>query len=109
MACKSIWAQLVDQLLEGTNLMNNLDDAIASLEKAQESRAEILAQIDLVDTKLDEVREFIATLKAGQVTQAQLDKLAALAAASETEQAAVGEKLASVLGEADDLDKAEEA
>jgi len=61
-----------------------------------------LAALTAIDAKLDEIRDFIAGLQAGQVfTQEQLDELGALAGAAKT-------SAENALEETDSLDDTEE-
>jgi hypothetical protein len=70
---------------------------MATLAEVQNTITELTTVIGNIDTKLDEVRAFIATLQPGVVTQAQLDELANMIGVAKT-------SAESVLAEADALD-----
>lgn len=70
---------------------------MATFEELKNSVDNLTNTIIAVDAKLDEVAAFIATLKAGTVTQEQLDSLASQVSAAQASAEAV-------LGEADSLD-----
>ena len=68
--------------------MTTLDEAVTKI-------TELTGTIDAIDTKLDEIRAFIATLN---LPQGQIDQLNALLDTAST-------KAQAVLGEADALDE----
>lgn len=71
---------------------------MATLEEVQAEVSNLTQTISAIDTKLDEVRNFILSLQAGTVvTQEQLDALAASITAAK-------DAAGAVLGEADTLD-----
>lgn len=73
---------LINFLLKETKLMADVDGIKASLSETQ-------ASISAIDAKLDVIREKIAALQVGVVTQAQLDEIAALVEAAKVSSAAV--------------------
>lgn len=90
--CDTILTRVVNYIFKGTILMSTVEELKADLELVN-------ANIAASDAKLDEIRDFIAALKADSViTQEQLDALAALVAAAKGGSA-------EVLAEADALDE----
>lgn len=70
---------------------------MATLEEVRAEVTELTTTVEAIDAKLDEVKTFIEGIKAGVVTQEQLDSLAALVGAAKA-------KAAAVLVETDALD-----
>lgn len=71
---------------------------MATIEDLQTSIAGLTTTVEAIDSKLDEVAAYVATLKAGVVSQEQLDALVALVDSAK-------EKASAVLAEADALDE----
>lgn len=68
---------IFDLFLKGTKVMTQIEDITASVDS-------LTTELQTVNLKLDDIAALIASLKAGQVTQAQLDELASKVAAAKT-------------------------
>lgn len=106
MTCCSFRVRLINYLLKGTNIMTTIEDILTSMGEVVPSLQTLSASIDSIDTKTDEIKAFIATLKAGAVTQEQLDQLATLVASTKTATADAQTKAEKALGDVDALDAA---
>lgn len=76
---------IINRILKGTTLMANIEDI-------KENVVALTDTLHSINSKLDEIKAFISTLEAGEVTQSELDELDLLVSGAKDEAVAVLEE-----------------
>lgn len=80
-----IMRSIINRILKGTTLMANIEDI-------KENVVALTDTLHSINSKLDEIKAFISTLEAGEVTQSELDELDLLVSGAKDEAVAVLEE-----------------
>lgn len=73
-----ILSRIINYILEGTNLMATFNETKQLAQDIKEVATALLEVVNAEDLKLDEIRDFITSLKNGSATADQINELSAI-------------------------------